>query len=44
MLQLDSEGKEKSVHHNILKPYEGVNTPMWILKARKQLTGCKSLE
>ena len=34
ILQLDKYGKEKVVHHNKLKPYEGNQTPKWIKKAR----------
>ena len=37
VLQMDKQGKEKVVHHNKLKPYEGSNTPRWIGKARNNI-------
>lgn len=37
ILQLDKQGKEKVVHHNKLKPYEGNQTPTWIKKALSKL-------
>lgn len=37
VLQLDKAGTERPVHHNKLKPYEGVRTPRWILRAKKQI-------
>ena len=39
VLQLDSTGKERPVHHNKLKPYEGDNPPRWIMKAKRKLSG-----
>lgn len=38
VLQLNREGKERSVHHNKLKPYEGNSPPRWVVKARKTLS------
>ena len=37
VLQLDKAGTERPVHHNKLKPYEGVHPPRWIVSARKSL-------
>ena len=39
ILQLDKDGKEKIVHHDKLKPYEGTQCPKWMSsvgKGRKQ--------
>ena len=36
VLQLDRTGTERPVHHNKLKPYEGVQPPRWIVRAKKQ--------
>ena len=36
-IQLDSQGKEKLVHHNKLKPYEGDNPPRWAVRAKRRL-------
>ena len=38
VIQLDKKGTEKPVHHNKLKPYEGVNAPRWVMRARRQLS------
>jgi hypothetical protein len=38
VLQLDSKGTERIVHHNKLKLYEGVNPPRW---ARQLVTKFK---
>jgi hypothetical protein len=38
VIQMDKHGKEKVVHHNKLKPYEGNNAPRWIAKARKKIS------
>lgn len=37
VLQLDSKGQERLVHHNKLKPYRGNQLPAWILRAQKRL-------
>lgn len=37
LLQTD-KGAEKQVQHNRFKPYEGVNTPRWIVKAKRKLS------
>ena len=37
VLMTDGKNKEKTVHHNKLKPYEGVNTPRWIIRAKRSL-------
>ncbi len=37
VIHLDSDGQERVVHHNKLKPYEGKNVPKWIQKARKAI-------
>ena len=37
VLQLDRSGTERPVHHNKLKPYEGIDIPKWIVRAKKQL-------
>ena len=37
LLQLDNDGKERLVHHNKLKPYEGDYPPKWLCRARKKL-------
>ena len=37
VLMVDGKNKEKTVHHNKLKPYEGVNTPIWIIRAKRNL-------
>lgn len=37
VLQLDKAGAERPVHHNKLKPYEGVHPPRWIVRAKNQL-------
>ena len=44
LLQLDSKGTEKPVHHNKSKPYEGVNAPRWVMRARRQLSRSRSSE
>ena len=38
VLQLDRSGKERPVHHNKLKPYEGDHPPRWMVKAKRQLS------
>ena len=38
VLQLDRSGKERPVHHNKLKPYEGDHPPRWVVKAKRQLS------
>ena len=38
ILQLDSSGKERPIHHNKLKPYEKDNPPRWIMKAKRKLS------
>ena len=38
VLQIDEDGREKVVHHNKLKLYEGTNPPQWAIKASKKLT------
>ena len=42
LLQLDGQGKTKPSHHNKLKPYEGVNAPRWVMRARRQLSRSRS--
>ena len=37
LLQLDRSGKEKLVHHNKLKPYEGDHPPKWLAKLRRKV-------
>ncbi|MCG7868952.1 MAG: DDE-type integrase/transposase/recombinase [Candidatus Thiodiazotropha taylori] len=37
LIQLDKEGKEQITHHDKLKPYEGVNPPRWVQRAKKRL-------
>ncbi len=37
ILQMDKHGREKLVHHNKLKPYEGVQPPKWIKHAKRKL-------
>ena len=37
VLQLDRTGAESAVHHNKLKPYEDVQPPRWIVKAKNLL-------
>lgn len=37
LVQFDKSGREKVLHHNKLKPYEGSNLPKWILSARQKL-------
>ena len=37
VLQLDSTGKERPIHHNKLKPYEKDNPPRWIMKVKRKL-------
>ena len=36
-LLLDNKNKEKLVHHNKLKPYEGCNPPRWIVQAKGKI-------
>ena len=38
VLQLDRSGKERPVHDNKLKPYEGDHPPRWVVKAKRQLS------
>ena len=38
VLQLDRSGKERPVHHNMLKPYTGDHPPRWVVKAKRQLS------
>ena len=38
VLQLDRSGKERPVHHNKLKPYEGDHPPRWVVKAKRQFS------
>ena len=44
MLQLDSKGTEKPVHHNKLKPGEVIDAPRWVMRAGRQLSRSKSSE
>ncbi|XP_045161905.1 uncharacterized protein LOC123526722 [Mercenaria mercenaria] len=37
VLQLNKEGKERVVHHNKLKKYEGTSPPKWATSATKKL-------
>lgn len=41
LLQVDPSGKDKLVHHNKLKPYEGDSPPNWLRKAKKKLLRSK---
>ena len=41
LLQVDPSGKEKLVHHNKLKPYEGDSPPNWLRKAKRKLLRSK---
>ena len=38
VLQLNSTGKERPIHHSKLKPYEKDNPPRWIMKAKRKLS------
>ena len=38
VLQLDRSGKERPIHHNKLKSYEGDHPPRWLVKANRQLS------
>ena len=37
LLQLDTSGMEKLVHHNKLKPYESNHPPKWLAKLRMKV-------
>ena len=37
VIQLDKDGRNRLVHHNKLKKYEGDNPPKWALRASKRL-------
>ena len=37
VLQLDKSGRERTVHHNKLKPYQGDTPPGWLKAAQKKL-------
>ena len=37
VLLLDQGGKQKGLHHDKLKPYEGDNPPAWLKRARRKL-------
>ena len=38
VLQFDRSGKERPVHLNKLKPYEGDHPPRWVVKAQRQFS------
>jgi len=38
VLKLDKQNKDKLVHHNKLKSYEGVNASKWIKITRQKMT------
>lgn len=42
IIQLNADGKEKLVHHDKVKPYEGSQIRSWIKKLKKKETAAKS--
>ena len=42
-IQLDSDGQQRTIHHDKLKPYRGKNIPSWVLKVQNKLkVKCKN--
>ncbi|KAH3694974.1 hypothetical protein DPMN_082421 [Dreissena polymorpha] len=37
VIQMDSRGLDKLIHHNKLKPYSGSNLPKWILAVNNKM-------